>query len=106
LAELPLLPLFVFDGRNRPKLKRGSRKGKSGSHGLTDGMKKLLDVFGMEWRMVSDFSGIFLSVADKRKAEGEAEAELAQLNLAGVIDAVMTDDVDALVFGARTIIRK
>jgi len=53
LAELPLLPLFVFDGRQRPKVKRGSRLGKSGSHGLTDGLKKLLDAFGMEWRMVS-----------------------------------------------------
>jgi Holliday junction resolvase YEN1 len=27
--------------------------GKAGSHNLTDGMKKLLDVFGIEWRMVS-----------------------------------------------------
>jgi Holliday junction resolvase YEN1 len=26
--------------------------GKAGSHNLTDGMKKLLDIFGMEWRMV------------------------------------------------------
>ncbi|KIJ67586.1 hypothetical protein HYDPIDRAFT_26013 [Hydnomerulius pinastri MD-312] len=89
LAELPLLPLFVFDGRERPKMKRGSRLGKSGSHALTDGMKKMLDIFGMEWRM----------------ALGEAEAELAHLNRAGVIDAVMTDDVDALVFGALRVIK-
>jgi Holliday junction resolvase YEN1 len=53
LAKLPLLPLFVFDGRDRPKVKRGSKMGKAGSHNLTDGMKKLLDIFGMEWRMVS-----------------------------------------------------
>lgn len=52
LAKLPILPLFVFDGRERPKEKRGSRMGKSGSHGLTAGLKSLLDVFGMEWRMV------------------------------------------------------
>jgi hypothetical protein len=69
LAKLPILPLFVFDGRNRPQIKvrassrryqavltyryqRGSKMGKGGSHGLTSGMKKLLDVFGMEWRMV------------------------------------------------------
>ena len=32
LAELPILPLFVFDGRERPKIKRGSKMGKSGSH--------------------------------------------------------------------------
>lgn len=27
--------------------------GKAGSHGLTEGFKKLIDMFGMEWRMVS-----------------------------------------------------
>ena len=53
LCKLPLLPLFVFDGRERPKVKRGSKMGKAGSHNLTDGMKKLLDAFGVEWRMVS-----------------------------------------------------
>ena len=53
LAELPILPLFIFDGRERPKEKRGSRMGKSGSHNLSADMKKLLDVFGMEWRMAS-----------------------------------------------------
>ncbi|PSR87077.1 hypothetical protein PHLCEN_2v5247 [Hermanssonia centrifuga] len=89
LSELPVLPLFVFDGRERPKVKRGSRLGKSGSHILTKGMKTMLDCFGMEWRM----------------ALGEAEAELAYLNHAGVIDVVMTDDNDALIFGAKAIIR-
>ncbi|KAH7915223.1 hypothetical protein BJ138DRAFT_1055368 [Hygrophoropsis aurantiaca] len=89
LAELPILPLFIFDGRERPQVKRGSRLGKSGSHGLTNGMKKLLDIFGMEWR----------------EAFGEAEAELAHLNRFGIIDAIMTDDVDALVFGALRIIK-
>ncbi|TDL24180.1 PIN domain-like protein [Rickenella mellea] len=89
LAELPLLPLFVFDGRERPKVKRGSKMGKAGSHALTSGMKEILDAFGFEWRM----------------APGEAEAELAYLNRTGIIDAIMTDDVDAFVFGATTIIR-
>ncbi|KAH9830729.1 PIN domain-like protein, partial [Rhodofomes roseus] len=89
LAELPFIPLFVFDGRERPQMKRGSKKGKSGSHALTSEFKKLLDVFGMEWRM----------------ALGEAEAELAYLNRVSVIDAVLTDDVDTLIFGAKTIMR-
>lgn len=38
-------------------------------------------------------------------ALGEAEAELAYLNRYGVIDAVLTDDVDALIFGALRIIK-
>ncbi|KAH8119353.1 hypothetical protein DFH11DRAFT_440862 [Phellopilus nigrolimitatus] len=89
LAKLPLLPLFVFDGRNRPKTKRGSKKGKTGSHNLSQDMKALLKVFGFEWR----------------EAGGEAEVELAHLNRAGIIDAVMTDDADTFLFGAYTIIR-
>lgn len=56
LAQLPILPLFVFDGRERPPIKRGSKMGKAGSHFLTQGFKKLLDHFGMEWRMASDSS--------------------------------------------------
>ncbi|KAK0471339.1 PIN domain-like protein [Armillaria luteobubalina] len=78
LAESPLVPLFVFDGRERPKIKRKRKMGKSGSHQLSQGMKELLRLFGMQW------------IA----AKGEAEAELARLNRLGIIDAVMTDDVD------------
>ncbi|EPQ57560.1 PIN domain-like protein, partial [Gloeophyllum trabeum ATCC 11539] len=89
LAELPLLPLFVFDGRERPKVKRGSRMGKSGSHGLTDAFKQMLGHFGFEWRV----------------AYGEAEAELARLNQIGIIDAILTDDVDTFIFGARVVIK-
>ncbi|CAA7259251.1 unnamed protein product [Cyclocybe aegerita] len=89
LASLPLIPLFVFDGRQRPKVKRASRLGKSGSHGLSKQFKEFLDAFGMEWR----------------EALGEAEAELAFLNRDGHIDAIMTDDCDAFLFGACTVIK-
>lgn len=40
------------------------------------------------------------------KAPGEAEAELAYLNRAGIIDGVLSDDVDTFLFGAVTVIRK
>ena len=40
------------------------------------------------------------------QAPGEAEAELAFLNRTGVIDAVLSDDVDTFVFGGTTVIRK
>ena len=40
-----------------------------------------------------------------KQAAGEAEAELALLNVRGQIDAVETQDVDALVFGAQLVIR-
>jgi len=40
------------------------------------------------------------------KAPGEAEAELAHLNNTGVIDAILSDDVDNFLFGAKMVIRK
>lgn len=40
------------------------------------------------------------------KAPGEAEAELAYLNRIGVIDAVLSDDVDTFLFGAKMVVRK
>jgi Holliday junction resolvase YEN1 len=41
-----------------------------------------------------------------QQAPGEAEAELAQLNKAGIIDIVLSDDSDVLLFGATHIMRK
>lgn len=40
------------------------------------------------------------------QAPGEAEAELAYLNRIGIIDAVLSDDVDNFLFGATMVIRK
>ena len=40
------------------------------------------------------------------QALGEAEAELAYLNKLGFIDAVLTSDSDALVFGAVTVLKR
>ncbi|KAG7097326.1 hypothetical protein E1B28_004685 [Marasmius oreades] len=88
LTNHGLLPLFVFDGPKRPDFKRGKRICKS-SHKLVSGMKGILDAFGFEYRT----------------APGEAEAELAFLNRIGVIDGVLSDDVDNFLFGARTVIR-
>ena len=47
-----------------------------------------------------------LILHDPSQALGEAEAELAYLNQSGAIDAIITDDVDTLVFGARMILKK
>lgn len=53
-------------------------------------MKNIIDAFGFEWWV----------------APGEAEAELAHLNRIGIIDAVLSDDVDNFLFGATMVIRK
>jgi 5'-3' exonuclease len=39
------------------------------------------------------------------KAPGEAEAELARLNQAGIIDIVLTDNSDVFLFGATRVMR-
>lgn len=39
------------------------------------------------------------------KALGEAEVELARMSKAGVIDLVLTEDSDALVFGTVQVAR-
>jgi holliday junction resolvase YEN1 len=39
------------------------------------------------------------------QAPGEAEAELAALNTWEVIDAIVSEDVDTLVFGAKCVIQ-
>lgn len=40
------------------------------------------------------------------QAPGEAEAELAQLNSRNMVDAILTEDGDAFIFGATDVIRK
>ncbi|TFK37652.1 hypothetical protein BDQ12DRAFT_705822 [Crucibulum laeve] len=88
LMHSPFLPLFVFDGPKRPDIKRGKKISKT-SHKLIPGMKAIVEAFGFEWRT----------------APGEAEAELAYLNRIGVIDGILSDDVDNFLFGAETVIR-
>ncbi|SAM82461.1 uncharacterized protein UBRO_04513 [Ustilago bromivora] len=88
LLTLPVLPLFVFDGSERPTWKRGKEvKGKQ--HAIEHPFTQLIEAFGFQWC----------------RARGEAEAELAWLNTEGVVDAVLTDDSDALLFGAQTVVR-
>ncbi|PFH50014.1 hypothetical protein AMATHDRAFT_92044, partial [Amanita thiersii Skay4041] len=88
LMRTTFLPLFVFDGPKRPDFKRGKKINKT-SHKLIPGMKAIIEAFGFEWRM----------------APAEAEAELAYLNRAGIIDGILSDDVDNFLFGAQTVIR-
>ncbi|WWD15780.1 hypothetical protein CI109_100204 [Kwoniella shandongensis] len=91
LLQQPVLPVFVFDGPNKPGQKRNQNV--AGQFGTGDArsrqFKALLDMCGLEWW----------------NAPGEAEAELAVMNRQGKIDAVLSDDVDALLFGATCLLR-
>ncbi|PKY08496.1 exonuclease [Aspergillus campestris IBT 28561] len=83
---LPIHPLFVYDGKDKPPFKRGkSVSGRSyGSAPIIRLSKILVDLFRFP----------------RHEAPGEAEAECARLQSVGVVDAVMTNDVDALMFGS------
>ncbi|KAG1863922.1 PIN domain-like protein [Suillus tomentosus] len=87
LLKLPLHAVFVFDGLER--LPDKGHKVRSSPHWLTRDFQRMLELFGFHWT----------------EAPSEAEAELAAMNVHGVIDAVMTEDSDILVFGAPCIIR-
>jgi Holliday junction resolvase YEN1 len=109
LAEAPFLPLFVFDGPYRPNFKRGTSINPKHRSGLESGFKRMASAFGYEWHEVCGFTLLAQQLPtylSSLKAPGEAEAELAYLNEIGKIDAVWSDDVDTLIFGAQVVIRK
>ncbi|KAJ6485084.1 PIN domain-like protein, partial [Mycena vitilis] len=80
--------VFGFDGPGRPRIKRGVRVIYRPTW-LEQRMKEMIVAFGFYYY----------------DAPGEAEAELAQLNKAGAIDAIITEDSDAFLFGAQCVIR-
>lgn len=85
LANSGIIAVFVFDGAKKPKYKRGKRtKAVSADQSA---LKRLIELFGfVVWQ-----------------APGEAEAECARLQILGIVDAVLSDDVDALMFGATVV---
>ena len=95
--------VFVFDGPNRAKVKRGKQV-RSIPHWLTTGMQEMLDAFGFTWYTVSNNMLYIVNLFTHSKAAGDAEAELAWLNRNGQIDAVISEDSDTLVFGAPVVI--
>jgi Holliday junction resolvase YEN1 len=82
-------PLFVFDGPNKPAFKRGKRSTGTGDSTSNAMMKRLIRLFGF-------------TVHD---APGEAEAECALLQQKGVVDAVLSEDVDTIMFGCGKTMR-
>ncbi|KAF2744073.1 hypothetical protein M011DRAFT_196456 [Sporormia fimetaria CBS 119925] len=89
LVALCINPVFVFDGPNKPPFKRGK---KTGAHvsSIPDFLaKQLIKQFGFPIHY----------------APGEAEAECALLQRKGIVDAVLSEDVDTLMFGSGVTIR-
>ncbi|KAK7059553.1 hypothetical protein R3P38DRAFT_3522772 [Favolaschia claudopus] len=79
-----VVPIFATDGPGRPSEKRGVRV-ITWPNWLIEQAKTMITAFGFYFY----------------DAPGEAEAQLAWLNDQGYIDGVLTEDSDALIFGAQ-----
>ncbi|KAK5989080.1 Flap endonuclease GEN-like-like protein [Cladobotryum mycophilum] len=88
LLGTPIQPIFVFDGPNKPKFKRNKRSGR-GDGVATAQAKRLIQLFGFT----------------THDAPGEAEAECAFLQKNGIVDAVLSEDVDTIMFGCTKTLR-
>ncbi|KAI0152660.1 hypothetical protein GGR57DRAFT_503524 [Xylariaceae sp. FL1272] len=93
LLRLNIQIVFVFDGPNKPKkLDRktpGAVKRTSYSNERIHILRELLRQLGVPYY----------------DAPGEAEAQCARLQQLNIVDAVWTDDSDALLFGATTVVQ-
>lgn len=92
LLSLSIQPLFVFDGPNKPPFKRGVRTNSNSAAASTyfaHHTKQLLGLFGFPIHL----------------APGEAEAECALIQRNGIVDAVLSEDVDTLMFGCTMHLR-
>lgn len=114
LLRAGIQPLFIYDGPHKPRVKRqryhlysanyvpfeppaasslrtaaGVEREYDPQH-VTHLSKQILDRLGIPWRI----------------APGEAEAECARLEQAGVVDAVLTKDGDAFVFGSSVVLQR
>ena len=87
LHTLGIEALFVFDGPDKPPFKRNKRTSPQNGASLPNFLaKKLIQALGFPCHA----------------APGEAEAECAALQMAGVVDAVLSEDTDTMMFGATS----
>ncbi|KAJ7189772.1 PIN domain-like protein [Mycena haematopus] len=98
LHHVGVTAVFVFDGRNRPSIKR-DKQVKDKPHWLVTEFTELIELFGFH-----HYTVLFSPAVDH--CTGEADAELAYLNRFEYIDAVFSDDGDVALFGARRIFRR
>ena len=90
LLTLGIEALFVFDGPNKPPFKRNKRTSPQNGASLPNFLaKKLAQALGFPCH----------------SAPGEAEAECAALQRAGIVDAVLSEDTDTLMFGSTQIMK-
>lgn len=83
-----IIPIFVFDGPKRPGFKRDKQIAKGETPYIRQ-FRELIRHFGFA----------------HHTAPGEAEAECAFLQKCGYVDAVISEDVDTIMFGCGRMLR-
>ncbi len=89
LMSITVQPIFIFDGPHKPPFKRNKKSGHNGASVPNMLTKQMLKLFGYPFY----------------QAPGEAEAECALLQREGIVDAVLSEDVDTLMFGCGMTLR-
>ena len=89
LLGLGISPLFVFDGPYKPRCKRNTKSVPNVACLDNFATKQLLTRLGVPYH----------------DAPGEAEAECALLQKEGIVDAVLSEDVDTMMFGCTMSLR-
>ena len=98
--------VFVFYGPHRPEVERGWHVKRQDPE-LIEASKQLIDMFGFYCHQVSSTSihvVIQYCTLVNLQEPAEAEAELSEFNQLGLIDAIVTKDSNAFIFGAECII--
>ncbi|KAI3612646.1 PIN domain-like protein [Moniliophthora roreri] len=87
-VKLAIGIVWVYDGSAKPQIKRGTQVN-----------NKEIAFYAQAWHLLSALG------FEVHNAPGEAEAELAELNHRNIVDCVMSDDIDTLIFGAQCLIQ-
>ncbi|KAJ3720181.1 PIN domain-like protein, partial [Lentinula raphanica] len=98
LSQAGIHCIFVYDGKERLKVKRGHRVNTREPNHYTQA-RTLIEAFGFYAHTVC------IIIHRITTAPAEADAELAEMCKRGLIHAVLTKDSDLLPFGAPRIFR-
>jgi len=127
LLSAGVQPIFVFDGSQKPTEKGTTHPAAVklcphvaglAEHGLSSASRRRIDASSLRTeddlkceRQLSHVIPLCHSLLEHlglpyRNSPAEAEAECAALGAAEIVDAVLTRDGDAFIFGSRRVLRK
>jgi len=102
----PVNVVFVFDSDKHPSMKHRKHI-RTKEHWLVKRFGEFTEAYGFSIHTVGKQKSLISQILTfGKQVPGEAEAELVLLNKLGIINIVVTDDSDALIFGATCVMCK